>query len=461
VALAALAIAAFSAVPAAAGPPSGPFSHAGRWRTDSQGRVIDAHGVDVIRKFAPFYPPAFGDADASLLASEGFTQVRLGLIWEAVEPRPGVYDDAYVGRIAALDRLLARHRIATIVDFHQDSFSQKTGGDGAPAWATLGATSADAAFAHFWNDDRAPDGVGVQTHFINAWKHVVPLLRRSKNIVGYDVLNEPYPGSGYPQPCGDFSPCEPFESGPLDRKRLIFYEPIATGQTTLTSLPVPLSSDPRLGFEFHHYCSAYVAQLAVPSFLLDPLETPICAGPEQKGLDNGLAYATAAQTAVDVGEFSANDTNTDNARMVDLMGVRFMPWAVWHYYSKPELGICCVNEGLLVDDSKPASEANAKQAKLDASVVPYAAAVAGTPVTYSYDRASKVMRLVFSTHAVTRKLAKAARTQIFVPARVYPDGYAAEVSGASVVSRPKARWLQLRNHRGAREVSLTVSPLGR
>src|SRR5205814_7119695 len=118
---------------------------------DDAGRVVVAHGVNIMRKTSPYYPSRFGEQDARFLADEGFTVARIGFIWEAVEPSPGVYDDAYIRRIADLDDLLARYGIRTLVDFHQDAWSRADGGDGAPAWATRGATFND-AFAAFWRD---------------------------------------------------------------------------------------------------------------------------------------------------------------------------------------------------------------------------------------------------------------------------------------------------------------------
>src|SRR4051794_30622337 len=96
---AALAIAAPAAHPA---PVTAPLHRDGSWLVDDQGRAVIAHGVNVVRKVAPFVRTEFGEADARALADEGFTVARIGFIWEAVEPRPGVYDDAYVARVLAL-----------------------------------------------------------------------------------------------------------------------------------------------------------------------------------------------------------------------------------------------------------------------------------------------------------------------------------------------------------------------
>ena len=63
----------------------------------------------MVYKRPPYLPSAagFGDDDAAFLARNGFDVVRLGVIYAAVEPSPGVYDDAYLANIYATVRTLA------------------------------------------------------------------------------------------------------------------------------------------------------------------------------------------------------------------------------------------------------------------------------------------------------------------------------------------------------------------
>ncbi|MDQ6806267.1 MAG: cellulase family glycosylhydrolase [Actinomycetota bacterium] len=107
--------------------PTPPLSATGRWITDAQGRVVITHGVNVVNKPAPYSPAAagFGEDDARFLAEQGFTSVRLGFAWSAVEPQPGRYDDAYVAQIRATQEILARHGIYSVIDSHQDLFNRQ------------------------------------------------------------------------------------------------------------------------------------------------------------------------------------------------------------------------------------------------------------------------------------------------------------------------------------------------
>ncbi|MFF3572286.1 cellulase family glycosylhydrolase [Nocardia jiangxiensis] len=478
-----LMVLAVAAVPPSASAQSPrPPARAGKWLVDDQGRVISVHGVNLVRKTAPYYPANFGEQDAALLASEGFDAARIGFIWEAVEPRPGVYDDAYIRRIVALNDLLAAHGIRTLVDFHQDGWSRSAGisqlgnssGDGAPQWATLGADPRNAQddFQAFWDDKAAADGIGIQTHFVHAWQHVIRMLNAGSgraNIVGLDPFNEPYAGSGYS--CEPFlASCPAFEQGALAQfygrvitalrgtgdTHVIFPEsdPNTDGSTALPALP-----DSAVGHNFHAYCFPVLGAgiIGAPT---PPGFDVVCPPQENQAVAVNAARVDRTAEPGFLSEFGASDVNTDNARLVDLADEHFWSWAYWAYYVyHPQDPANSDTQGLLVDESKPASQANAKQAKLDALAVPWARAIAGTPSKYHFDRATSTMTLTYSTAAAAgTHLTSGARTEIFLPTRHYPRGYDVRVNGGTVVSAPGAQLVQIAATSGAaHDVSATVT----
>jgi endoglycosylceramidase len=140
----------------------------------------------------------------------GMNCVRLGILWDGLEPEPGRIDTAYLDRIA---RLLGWARAAglyVLLDMHQDLYSVKFS-DGAPAWATLdegkphttGAVWSDAyyiseavqtALDHFWANSPGPDGVGLQEHYARVWRAVALRFKDEPAVVGFDLMNEPFPG---------------------------------------------------------------------------------------------------------------------------------------------------------------------------------------------------------------------------------------------------------------------------
>jgi len=447
---------------AAAASPAGAssISRAGQWLIDGQGRVVVVHGVNLVHKTAPFYPDTFTAQDAQFLASEGFTVALIGFIWQAVEPQPGVYDDAYVQHVVDLDHLLAQYGIRTLVDFHQNFWSIGSA-DGAPAWATLGTNALD-DFQAFWDNDPAPDGAGIQAHFDRAWAHVASYLSGDTNVLGLDPLNEPQPGprSG----CAIYSPCPQFEATELasfygrviqsirqvDPRHVIFPEGVADNSEVASALPA--FADAQTAFTFHQYCP--LTQTATSSGPLDAL----CATPDQQGLDTATNYARQ-QLGVPafVGEFSSGDANDDNATMVDLMGARFLPWTIWAYYTYSQDPANTPAQGLLLDDNQPGSEANAKQAKLDAIAVPYATAIADTPASTSFDRTSGEYDLTYYTQPVPGATLIRAPTTIFLPQRAYPNGYHVDITNGSYTTAQAGRVLQITPARGAATVTVRVT----
>ena len=114
--------------------------------------------------------------------------MRLGVVFGAVMPQPGVIDQAYVDSIAETVRVLAREDIFTLLDFHQDGYGPLTHGNGFPEWATLtdGQPNPNVgfpgyyltnpamqrAFDNFWLNRPGPDGVPLQTHYAEAVRSV-------------------------------------------------------------------------------------------------------------------------------------------------------------------------------------------------------------------------------------------------------------------------------------------------
>jgi endoglycosylceramidase len=58
--------------------------------------------------------------------------VRLGVMWEAVERKPGHYDDDYLNKVEALINGLGKAGIYTLVDAHQDVLARSFCGEGIP-----------------------------------------------------------------------------------------------------------------------------------------------------------------------------------------------------------------------------------------------------------------------------------------------------------------------------------------
>lgn len=179
---------------------------------DGQGRQVLLHGLNVISKSkAENYLSWHRAEEFAAMQSWGMNCIRLGILWDALEPTPGQYDEDYLKRVEQRVDRAAQHGLLVILDMHQDLFSSRYG-DGAPNWATIngdaphktGAVWSDSylispavqlAFDSFWSNAPAADGVGIQDHYAAAWAHVAKRFAGNKTIVGYDLMNEPFEGT--------------------------------------------------------------------------------------------------------------------------------------------------------------------------------------------------------------------------------------------------------------------------
>src|SRR6266540_6753570 len=125
-----------AALPASARAATDPLAVEGGRFVDGDGRTVVLHGVNVVYKLAP-YTPDFTRADARRLRGWGMDAIRLGVSWRALEPARGTIDAAYVARVRKLVRLAGAEGLWVLIDMHQDVWSERFGGNGAPDWATL------------------------------------------------------------------------------------------------------------------------------------------------------------------------------------------------------------------------------------------------------------------------------------------------------------------------------------
>ena len=50
------------------------------------------------------------------------------------------------------------------------------------------------AFENFWADKPGPGGVGLQERYAAAWAHVAKRFSGNPSVLGYEIMNEPFPG---------------------------------------------------------------------------------------------------------------------------------------------------------------------------------------------------------------------------------------------------------------------------
>ena len=464
---------------AAAGTPT--LRHAGRWMTDSRGRTVVLHGV-AIMDFGPKHLPAvqgFSSDDAAFLAAHGFNVARVGFNWSGVEPEPGVIDHAYVASIVNTVRQLGAHRIWSVLDLHQDGWGPAVNGqDGAPAWATLtnglpnpplpfganyfGNPALERAFDNFWANAAGPGGVGLQDRYAAMMAQLASAMRGAPYVLGYEVMNEPWPGSQY-STCMNPDGCAAFDSQQLtafyrrvipavhrvDPRRMVFYEPnLFFDFGAATNLQNPAPRDRLTGFTFHDYCLAAGAGSALPVL---PESGESCPVEEDMTLGNAERYSQSTGAALLNTEWSATADLDTVLRMASELDTYRMSNTYWQY--------CCAgnNATLVADARKPPRPPNLHNAVLTRIERPYPRVVAGTPTPWVWDPPSRSFTFAYPTRLPGGGKGTGMATEIYVPRLHFGSGYAVAFTGAAVTSSPTSGVLALCAPRGSKWVAVRIT----
>ncbi len=454
----------------ASNPPETVLGHSGRWIVDAEGRVVILHGLNMVNKRAPYTPVAagFGRAAAETLAENGFDVVRLGVIYGAVEPRPGVFNHRYIQSVAETVALLARHGVYTLLDFHQDEMNQEFGGEGFPSWsvetdglavkryvfplAYTDSPALDRAYDNFWADAPGPGGIGLQQRYVAAWEQVARAFAGDPWVLGYDVFNEPWPADATTAELASFYSGVIAGIRSVDRRHLIFYEPYVSFNFGVQT-QLPAFEDGDLAMSFHDYCLANPEQ-----------EPAVCAKSEQASVANALAHSQGTGVALMLTEFGAANDFGDLARVVSIADANQLSWIEWAYCGceDPTGSIPARTEALVYDPSRPGTGTNVNLAKLDVLAEPYPTVVSGTPLSYGFDHATRTFHLVFSTTAPDgHRFTSGACTAVVVPPVQYPTGYRVTAAGGRVVSQAGSGLLEVESVGGAQDVTVTVAPARR
>jgi endoglycosylceramidase len=508
-------------LPALPGPirsPGGPYLY------DHDGRVVILHGVNVVYKRPPFevYPDRrkpwnFDAADARTIARLGFDVVRLGIVWQGLEPgtdppndpdicRLGTPGNPHQLRLRALQRyldhvrqtvdLLARFHIFTILDMHQDVYSSVLGGEGAPRWAVCtngvrptrppgrwsliyGTEATDIAYHHFWRNNVVGN---LQGQYDEVWSLVARSFRHDPWVIGFDPFNEPF-GAGALKHNGTYfdGTLECFYTGTAHVARVR----TSTGRLVRPSCP---SDDPRTGLipdlrradpnalvfvEPALYASRGTSTELGPmdfSHLVfnvhiycgdrdpttgNPLSVPVCATQEA-----GSFVRRVLQRRVMASPFQRRGPSM----VVSEFGATSNPTLLRQNtaaFSRALVGWIYWSWRYYEDPTGSTDEALVRATghlRATAYVLSqvYPEAIAGIPRRMSFDPTSSTFQLSYRTR---RKVD--APTLIVVPTdEHYRHGYCASVSGGRVLSQAGSPLLEVSNGnvRHAHRVSVTVRP---
>lgn len=398
---------------------------------DRHGRVRIFHGANVSgrAKYPPFLQLENFD-DLETLERWGWNLVRLVTVWEAIEPEPRRYDDAYIDTLLQLARACHERGLHTIIDLHQDLYSRHYGGDGAPHWALPGEPGG-AIFAgsrwflnyflcrdliraeqRFWRN-----ASGIRERYLEMLTHLAARFSEVPGVLGYDVMNEPM---GHPAEVfsGRFErkTLAPFYRAAIEALRkgdpdgLVFIEPsplVGRGYPCF----LPAFKESNLVFAPHFYDSLAMATMRIGS--------PLAIAPYVIGRFAGKARRLG--TPVLIGEFGILTGDEAGRRLlaaqVEKFDERFFSWAAWHY-NPSKIGMHPHDANLVTPDGK-------ERAFMGALVRPYARAVAGRPVQTRWDEAAHRFTFDYIPDSSCT-----APTEIVLPRRCFWTGASIVVEGA-------------------------------
>lgn len=426
---------------------------------DDDGRVVILRGMNIMSsaKGHPERLPSLKEEDVERYAREwGFNVVRYLIFWDAVEPSAGEYDADYLDKTEERLDWFAERGVHVILDMHQDVYSQYFCCDGAPEWAieddglpfeqhpiwsfNYFAPAVMAAFDNFF--DYAGEHTYLQDHFADAWIQVVERFKDHPAVLGYDILNEPSPGSVYD--VGDVTVTQPDgEAAEFDRtlftefyERMIaairsadedgwiFYEPRvaapANGQPSfIEKLEDPRAGEPRIAYGPHLYSVKFEFEQKYTPEADDTLED----WEASRNVETELQHAPLL-----LGEwgFDPDWPGADQFRQELLdMGDRMMlGWTYWSYDPW----------GWGIWESDAEGNFLREHESANALVRPYPQSVAGIPRSFSYDPGTRIFDLSFDPSP-----SATLPTEVYVPAaRHYPEGWS--LSGCEEAAGCTSSW---------------------
>jgi len=445
---------------------------------DELGRRRIFHGVNVVEKLPPFLPSqgefdvlrSLNDDDIAKLRGWGMNAVRLGVLWSAVTPDEGYRNVTYLAEVKQLITKLAKHNIYTIVDAHQDLLNPFMCGEGMPQFAYLQALAA----AHFNASDpgiafpqplsvhlnRNPDGTPVLADcqqkgfsmyyltyqanavfkslyhanvtmkaFAASWAAVAEALGDCPGILGYELLNEPWPAG--PGPFSDSTELlDLYQMAhaairEYDNETIVMFEPLVLESYEAvfgykTDFPAfgPGGEEyaDRQVFAYHSYCANNDAGEPEPWLLCEFLIEEIW-----KGVDRSLAQIRLGGFLTEFGASGeGEDSIKELSRQCAHADQRLQSWTYWTYKSFDD-----------ITTANPATETfynvdgSLQKTKVTALARTYAQAIAGVPTQMNFDPVSRLFSLNYTTSADVKP---GALTEIYVCLElVYPEGVKVDI----------------------------------
>jgi endoglycosylceramidase len=178
-----------------------------KWIRDSDGRIVIYHGLNISNnaKRSPNFISWHTKKDFIRMRDWGFNSVRYLMFWEAIEPVKGQINTEYLNASVEKIKEMGKCGLDVIVDIHQDLYSKKFTGNGFPSWTENDGghpftqqtpwnlnylqRPVIACYTNFWKN------ATLQKAYVDMLCVVLKAVDPLPNVVGIDVMNEPFPGA--------------------------------------------------------------------------------------------------------------------------------------------------------------------------------------------------------------------------------------------------------------------------
>jgi endoglycosylceramidase len=309
-----------------------------------------------------------------------------------------------------------------------------------------------------WDNASAPDGLGLSDHYAQAWQQVAARFSGNTDIIGYEVINEPWPGSGWlaANLGSDFfgrQQLTPFYNQVIaairsvDPTTTVYVEPPNPGASEIPmvlGLHVSLGTidDPDTVLSYHGYCGGL---------------TPICGFIANRMATSAQHYARRHDMPTMLTEFGATDDLTILALERSGAASRNIGWIEWAYSGIGDVTGSPDIEWLVRDPGMPLKGDNVDAAKLALLAQPYPQVISGIPQSWSFTDGTMTLRYSTRKADGTGDFAPRSQTVIAVPEIAFPAGYSVAVTGGHVVSAAGAPVLLIASDAGAKTVEVVVT----
>jgi endoglycosylceramidase len=393
---------------------------------DSEGRVLVMRGVNLAgaHKLAPYTDPFTVD-DYARLHAWGFRSLRFLVTWAAIEPTPGVYDEAYLDWVSERMNWARDAGLSVVLDMHQDVYGEGFGFGGAPKWTcdqqyydafvpndqwllNYADPSLLACYDHLWSD------ADLQAQYAAMWGHVAARFADAPAVIGFDPMNEPHWGT-HAVPTFEQEVLQPFYARIVTAVRAhapqwtLFAEPASSRNLGLATRLAPFDVDnvvyaPHLYDQTAELSGEFDA--ARRDALLSAAED-LSVDATRLGLPLWIGEYGGIATSPQIGAYM--DAAYDGAA-AHLAGTMYWAFDRGGGYS-------------MLDD-----QGEGVPTLLDAIVRPYPERIAGDPTGWDYDESTRTLTVAWRPDPTVH-----APTVIVAPARVYPDGVNATCDGCTAV----------------------------